>query len=194
MAQENRALIIVDVQNDFCEGGSLAVAGGAQVASDISSYLEQNHGDYAQVVATQDWHIKPGTHFAAPGEAPDFVNTWPVHCVAGTPGAEPHPNLDTTHIDAWFKKGEYAACYSGFEGHLAGSETTLADWLAAEGITHVDVVGIATDYCVRCTALDAHKLGLTVRVLPALTAGVAPESSAAALDEFSAAGIELVTP
>lgn len=176
-----RALIIVDVQLDFCEGGSLAVAGGAAVADRINAVT----GRYDQVVATRDYHIDPGAHFST---EPDYRDSWPVHCRVGTPGAAFHPALDVAPIRAVFSKGEYTAAYSGFEGH-AGDGTTLADWLRARDIIEVDVVGIATDYCVRATALDAARAGFATSVLLDLCAGVAPETTARALDELRAADI-----
>ena len=183
-----RALIIVDVQNDFCEGGSLAVAGGAAVASAISSALAGAAHRWRHVVATQDHHVDPGDHF---GDPPDYVDTWPVHCVAGTPGAEFHPNLDTDRIEAVFTKGEHAAAYSGFEGH-AGS-IGLAAWLRMHDVDGVDVVGIATDHCVRATALDAVSEGFATTVLLDLTTGVAPVTVASALDAMRSAGVTLVS-
>ncbi|MGC3955954.1 MAG: isochorismatase family protein [Propionicimonas sp.] len=182
----SRALIVVDVQNDFCEGGSLAVAGGAAVASAISELLGGEHG-YDHVVATQDHHIDPGPHFS---QTPDYVDSWPVHCVAGTPGADFHPNLVNRPFEAVFTKGEYAAAYSGFEGAADGE--SLAEWLADHEVTAVDVVGIATDYCVRATALDAAAAGLTTRVLLDLTAAVAPDRVDAALADFDRAGVTIV--
>jgi nicotinamidase/pyrazinamidase len=181
-----RALIVVDVQNDFCEGGSLAVAGGAAVASAISEHLRTAWHEYAHVVATRDHHVDPGAHFA---EQPDFVETWPAHCVVGTGGVELHPHLDRTPLEAVFDKGEYAAAYSGFEGAADG--TGLADWLRERGVDAVDVVGIATDHCVRATALDAVGNGFATRVLLPLTAGVAEASTEAALEQLRAAGVEL---
>ncbi|MBU9767248.1 isochorismatase family protein [Mycobacterium sp. TNTM28] len=180
-----RALVIVDVQNDFCEGGSLAVAGGAAVARAITALLA-DHG-YAHVVATKDFHIDPGDHFS---DAPDYRRSWPRHCVAGTEGAAFHPDFDPTAVEAVFEKGHYSAAYSGFEG-VDGTGTTLADWLAARGVEAVDVVGIATDYCVAATAADAVKAGLHARVLTGLTAGVAPASTTAALAELRSAGVEI---
>ena len=180
-----RALLIVDVQNDFCEGGSLAVDGGAAVAAAINAYLAGASG-YHHVVATKDHHIDPGAHFAAD---PDFVDSWPRHCVAGTEGADFHRDLDPARVEAVFRKGEYAAAYSGFEGTCNG--VRLADWLRARDVDEVDIVGIATDYCVRATALDAAAEGLHTRVLVDLVAGVAPESSAAALEEMRGHGVEL---
>lgn len=184
-----RALLIVDVQNDFCEGGSLAVVGGGAVAGAISAYLATPAGAeaYDHVVATQDHHVEPGSHFS---EQPDYLDSWPPHCVAGTSGADFHPDLDTSRIEAVFRKGEHAAAYSGFEG-VTNSGQGLADWLATRGVTEVDVAGVATDYCVRATALDAIKAGLRTRVLSGLIAGVSEETSDAALREISEAGAEI---
>jgi nicotinamidase/pyrazinamidase len=181
-----RALIIVDVQNDFCEGGSLAVAGGAAVARAISRRLAAGH-DYVHVVATKDFHVDPGAHFS---DHPDYAASWPPHCVAGTPGADFHPNLDTAPVEAVFLKGAHAAAYSGFEG-ADEAGTLLAGWLRARDVDQVDVVGIATDYCVHATASDAAKAGFATRVLLDLTAGVAPESTARAIEDLRAAGVEL---
>jgi nicotinamidase/pyrazinamidase len=183
-----RALVIVDVQNDFCEGGSLAVAGGAAVARAISARLAGPDGSgYQHVVATQDHHIDPGSHFSA---EPDYVTTWPPHCVAGTPGAGFHPDLDTGRVEQVFRKGAYAAAYSGFEGAADDGEP-LADWLRERGVTGVDVAGIATDYCVRATAADAARAGFATRVLLGLTAGVAAATTRAALGELREIGVEL---
>ena len=183
----NRALIIVDVQNDFCEGGPLAVTGGASVAAAISAMLRDRPSRWDHIVATKDHHIDPGDHFGSP---PDFLTSWPAHCVAGTPGAEFHPSLDTDRIEAVFDKGEHNAAYSGFEGHTAG--IGLAAWLRMRDVTEVDIVGIATDHCVRATALDAKREGFATRVLLGLTAGVARESTESALVELRRAGVELV--
>ena len=182
----SRALVVVDVQNDFCEGGSLAVAGGAAVAAAISEHVRSAGGEYAHVVATRDHHIDPGHHFAP---QPDFLDTWPAHCVVGTGGVELHPGLDGAPLEAVFDKGEYAAAYSGFEGRADG--VALADWLRERGVAAVDVVGIATDHCVRATALDAVGEGFATRVLLHLTAGVAEASTEAALDQLRTAGVEL---
>jgi nicotinamidase/pyrazinamidase len=184
-----RALIVVDVQNDFCEGGSLAVAGGAAVAAAITEHVRTAVGDYAHVVATRDHHIDPGAHFA---ERPDFRDSWPAHCVVGTGGVELHPALDRAPLEAIFDKGEHAAAYSGFEGAADG--VPLADWLRERGVSAVDVVGIATDHCVRATALDAVREGFATRVLIDLTAAVAEETARIALEQFSAAGVEVVRP
>jgi nicotinamidase/pyrazinamidase len=183
-----RALIIVDVQNDFCEGGSLAVAGGAAVARAISARLASPDGSgYQHVVATQDHHVDPGSHFSA---EPDYVTTWPPHCVAGTPGASFHPDLDTSRIEQVFRKGAHAAAYSGFEGSGDNGES-LADWLRGRGITSIDVAGIATDHCVRATAADAAGAGFATTVLLGLTAGVAAATTRAALAELRDLGVEL---
>jgi nicotinamidase/pyrazinamidase len=182
-----RALLVVDVQNDFCEGGSLAVIGGAAVARAISDRLDI--GDYDHAVATRDHHIDPGGHFA---KAPDYIDTWPAHCVAGTPGAELHPDLDRTNLELVFDKGEYAAAYSGFEGITDQDGRPLLDWLRAHHIDSVEIVGIATDHCVRATALDAVAGGLTTAVRLDLTAGVARTTVDLALEQMREAGAELV--
>lgn len=193
-----RALVIVDVQNDFCEGGSLAVAGGIAVAERIAAYVGDHSSDYDQVVATADWHIDPGAHWS---KTPDFVHSWPVHCEVGTPGADFRSEVQPViaQAAAVFRKGQHAAAYSGFEGAtedlstgLKASSTALADWLHEHQIDDVDVVGIATDYCVRATALDSAKLGFTTRVLLDLTAGVAPESTARTVEELGTAGIAVI--
>ena len=185
-----RALIVCDVQNDFCEGGSLAVDGGAQAAHDIAEVLrhwvakDPKAPDYAHVVATKDHHIDPGDHWS---DEPDFRHSWPVHCKVGTDGEAFHPNLDPQPFDAIFVKGEYAAAYSGFEGRTHG-DVGLTEWLRSREVTDVDVCGIATDYCVRATTLDAVNDGFTVRVLQDLCAGVADNTSRAALEEMRTAG------
>lgn len=183
-----RALIVVDVQNDFCEGGSLAVTGGAAVARAISDFLAVPRG-YRHIVATKDFHIDPGDHFS---EHPDYVSSWPPHCIAGSPGAEFHPDLDAGRIEAVFRKGAHSAAYSGFEG-VDDAGTPLLDWLRQRGVDEVDVVGLAADHCVRRTAQDAARAGLATRVLLDLTAGVAAESTAAGIEEMRAAGV-LVVP
>ncbi len=180
-----RALIIVDVQNDFCEGGSLAVSGGAAVAAGISLVLSRAADRWDHVVATKDWHIDPGAHWS---EHPDYLDSWPVHCKVGTDGAEFHPELATDRIEAVFHKGEYQAAYSGFEGRTPDG-ATLAAWLRERGVTEVEVVGIATDHCVRATALDAKAEGFATTVLLDLTAGVAEGTTAAALEQLRTASI-----
>ena len=201
------ALIVVDVQNDFCEGGSLAVDGGSDVATAISEHIEQHHGDYEAIVGTLDWHISPGSHFS---EDPDFRTSWPVHCVAETKGADTHDEFETDRIEAWFRKGEHEAAYSGFEGVLAPETSTplgaveeddeaedeepigLDDWLRDREIEAVDIVGLAADHCVRATALDAADAGYETRVLLSLSAAVSPDSLEDVIDELDDAGVEVV--
>jgi nicotinamidase/pyrazinamidase len=181
------ALLVVDVQNDFCEGGSLAVTGGASVAARIGSLLgREDRGGYPVVVATRDHHIDPGDHFS---HEPDFVDSWPPHCVVGTEGAEFHPALAPRPFDAVFHKGEHEAAYSGFEGSTLDDEP-LADWLRERGVDEVEVCGLAADYCVRATALDAAAAGFRTHVLLDLTAAVAPDRFGATLEAFDAAGVE----
>ena len=178
------ALIVVDVQNDFCEGGSLGVTGGDRVAADVAALLAGSHG-YAHVVATKDHHVDPGQHWSS---TPDFVDSWPVHCEVGTPGEDFNPALDPTRFEAVFLKGEHAAAYSGFEGRTEAGES-LADWLRARGVDHVDVCGLATDHCVRATALDAVAAGFDTTVLHDLAAGVAAETTRAAFTALDEAGV-----
>jgi nicotinamidase/pyrazinamidase len=188
-----RALIVVDVQNDFCEGGSLAVAGGAQVAFEIGRVLREWHEDmpghreYDVVVATRDHHIDPGSHFSSD---PDYVESWPRHCVVGTDGEAFHPNLDPQPFHAVFLKGEYAAAYSGFEGRAADG-SGLASWLRDREVDRVDVCGIATDYCVKATAMDSAREGFRTSVLLDLTAAVAPRSMPEVETELRRAGVAL---
>jgi nicotinamidase/pyrazinamidase len=226
---------VVDVQNDFCEGGSLPVAGGSEVALRIAALLRAAKDRYATVVATRDWHVSPGAHFAsATGRPPDFDESWPDHCVAGTEGAEFHPSIRGALVEARaveFRKGMRNAAYSGFEavradgarerggawrpdrgtdgdvsepkgGGRGGVDsftrattgaTSLEQWLHDNGISRIDVVGLATDYCVRATALDGVGLGFEVRVLSDLVAGVAPETSEAARAELEGAGVVFVS-
>lgn len=204
----SRALIIVDVQNDFCEGGSLAVEGGAATAAAISEYLDANHQHFDHIVATQDWHVDPGSHFS---DTPDLMDSWPPHCRAGSKGAELHPDLDAEYIQAYFRKGQYTAAYSGFEGVLAPEDEVpmgeltpgsvpsveldedalgLDDWLQSHGVEEVVVVGIATDYCVKATALDAVQAGYAVTVIGELTAGIA-EDLGDTYSELEDNGVEL---
>jgi nicotinamidase/pyrazinamidase len=183
--EQMNTLIITDVQNDFCEGGSLAVVGGERVARAINDHLAKTHYDH--VVATKDFHIDPGSHFS---DHPDYVMSWPRHCVVGTPGADFHPDLETTAIEAVFTKGQYSAAYSGFEGACERG-IPLTDWLRHHGVDDVVVVGIATDYCVLATALDAARAGFTTTVLEDLTAGIAPETSTKALDDLRAQGVAI---
>jgi nicotinamidase/pyrazinamidase len=182
-----RAFVIVDVQNDFCEGGSLAVEGGAAVARGLTEFLRDHRADYALVAATRDYHVDPGAHFSA---EPDFRDSWPVHCVAGTEGAELHPGLDRGLVDEVFDKGRDTAAYSGFEARSAAGKL-LGERLKEAGVEELDVAGIATDYCVRATVLDALNEGFGVRLLGRLSAGVAPGSSEQALQDMARAGSQI---
>lgn len=186
-----RALIVVDVQNDFCEGGSLAVTGGADVAAGVTELIGQAPAGYRHVVATRDSHVDPGDHFS---DHPDYETSWPVHCVAGTEGVGFHPNfapaVASGAVEAVFDKGAYAAAYSGFEG-ADENGVTLARWLRARDVTEVDVVGIATDHCVRATALDAVREGFRTHVLLDLTAGVSADRTDRTLTELREAGVHL---
>ncbi len=194
-----RALVLVDIQNDFCEGGSLGVDGGGAVAARATErVLADRRADapaYSAVVATADWHEDPGAHWARDGQ-PDFVESWPVHCEVGTVGADFHPAFGEAlaHVDEVFRKGLHEAAYSGFEGRARSDDSTdLTAWLRERGISDLDVGGIATDYCVRATVLDALQEGFRVRLLEDTVAGVAAESTRAALEEMVAAGAELHT-
>ncbi|GAA3506943.1 isochorismatase family protein [Streptomyces showdoensis] len=187
-----RALIVVDVQKDFCEGGKVPVKGGAEQARVIGELVKEQAGDrYVRVVATRDHHIDPGDHFS---DEPDFENSFPEHAVAGTEGCEFHqhfePVVASGAVDEVFFKGAHSASKSGFEGATAGG-AGLADWLRSHGVDTVDVVGIATDHCVKATALDGVRAGFDVRVLLDYTAGVAHDSTTRALDEMRLAGVEL---
>ncbi|WP_284979667.1 isochorismatase family protein [Arthrobacter sp. fls2-241-R2A-200] len=204
----SRALIIVDVQNDFCEGGALAVDGGTAVAAAITEYLDAHQQNFDHIVATQDWHIEPGNHFS---DEPDMVDSWPPHCRARTKGAELHEDLDPEYIQAYFRKGQYTAAYSGFEGILAPEDDVptgdlkagalepeaidedaigLDDWLQSHDVEEVVVVGLATDYCVKATAIDAVQAGYTTTVVAGLTAGIAQDLSDA-YEEMEDAGVEV---
>lgn len=189
---QSRALVVVDVQNDFCPGGALGTARGDEVASKIQALIAEgdNRGyDYSHIVATQDWHIDPGAHFS---DDPDFVDSWPVHCVAESEGAALRGPIADVAFDEFFRKGEYEAAYSGFEGASISEKALLADWLRARGISDIDIVGIATDHCVRATVLDALKEGFGVRVLRGMCSPVDDARGSAALDEMQSAGAELV--
>jgi len=193
-----RALLIIDLQPDFCEGGALAVSGGNAVAAAIASDVAERRDSYSAIVTTQDWHIEPGSHFS---QTPDFVDSWPVHCVAGTDGAALHPALNAVSVDAHFAKGRYAAAYSGFEARELKpdapiddeSGTLLAAWLRVAGITTVDIVGLAADHCVRATALDAVTHGFDATVISPLTAAVSPENLPAIHEELRAGGVTVLT-
>ncbi|MBD3778728.1 MAG: isochorismatase family protein [Micrococcales bacterium] len=191
-----RALIVVDVQNDFCEGGALAVAGGADVAHGVTAFLDRAAGSYDVVVATADWHEplpdSNAGHFAVAAD-PDYVTTWPEHCVRGTAGAAYHPALRLPEGVLHVRKGQGRQDYSGFEGEVQGDDAGLADVLRARGVDGVDVVGLATDHCVAATALDALAAGLDVRVLTDLTAGVGVRTTIDALTRLAGRGVALTT-
>jgi len=190
MAQAKTALIAIDVQRDFCEGGSLAVSGGEAAAVGISDLIEAAGSAYVLIVATRDWHYDPGTHFAPAGSDPDFVDTWPVHCVAESSGAEWHPDFRLPAEAVIISKGEHKAAYSGFEGH-ASDGRSLAQVLRDSEVDHVDLVGIATTYCVRATALDAVKAGFATRVLAPLTADVDPAATHETLEALRRSGVAI---
>ena len=189
-----KALVIVDVQNDFCEGGAMGVEGGAAVAAAITKLLaeETSPRRWSHVVLTRDWHYDPGAHWAGPGETPNFIDTWPVHCQAETDGAAFHPNLQVS-ADETFSKGQHGACYSGFEGAADTDQTPLDSWLKDRGVTDVEIVGVATDHCVMATALDALQAGFHTTVLLDHCVGVAPDTTQTAISSMAAAGIDLVT-
>ena len=201
----SRALIVVDVQPTFCEGGELGVEGGNTVARAVANFVTCHRGSYVYVATTQDWHIEPGGHFS---KHPDFVDTWPAHGVAGTPNARLHPVIAALNIPHHFKKGQYSGAYSGFEGVEDNSANdiptreqverarraghTLEDSLRAQGITDVDVVGIAESHCVKQTALDAQRLGFRTRVFTDLTVPVSAEQGEQARLTMRSAGIMLI--
>jgi len=187
----SRALLIVDVQNDFTEGGALAVEGGDAVASGVSALHAEHAADYAVIIASRDWHDADGDNGGHFADEPDFVDSWPVHCVVGTAGADYDPLLETAAITHHVRKGQGRPAYSLFEGVTDEGESAAAV-LAAHGVTEADVVGIATDHCVRASALDAIAHGVHVRILTGLVAGVGAESSEAALAELAHAGADLV--
>jgi len=186
-----RALLVIDVQNDFTEGGALGVAGGARVAEGVAELLAHRRDAYDLVLASRDWHEADsdnGGHFSP---VPDFVDSWPVHCVQGTAGAEYHPALDASTIDVHLTKGTGSPSYSAFEG-VTDDGGAVADVLRGRRVDAVDVVGLATDHCVRASVLDALAAGFAVRVVTDLVAGVAPVSSEAALAEMTGAGAVLI--
>jgi nicotinamidase-related amidase len=196
MTDGTRALLIVDVQNDFVEGGSLGVVGGRGVAARISDHLAAHADEYALVIASRDWHdaaSSNGGHFHAPGTEPNFSTTWPAHCVSTESGSDYAPELATERITHHLRKGMGVPAYSAFEGSLDDGRS-LTDLLREEGVTDLDIVGIATDYCVRSSVLDARRNGFGVRVLDGLHVGVAPDTSEAALAEMAGAGAESVKP
>ncbi|MCH2184646.1 isochorismatase family protein [Myxococcota bacterium] len=189
---ERCALVIVDVQNDFCEGGALAATGGEQVARDIAEYVRAHHGAYHLILTTQDWHMDPGPHFS---ENPDFVDSWPPHCRAGTSGADFHPAVKQVvedFVDAQMHKGMYTAAYSAFQGEQVGG-VSMRDFLISHDVDQLHIVGLCTDYCVVETALHAVQYGFRTRVFIHLTAGVSPDSTEMAIQRMRAAGVDIAT-
>lgn len=189
-----RAFLVVDVQRDFCEGGSLAVAGGERVATGVTGWLDEYHDRYATRIGTMDVHVNPGPHFVSNGQEPDYdAGVYPPHCVKGTEGVETHPLLDLRHIDTFVHKGAYSAGYSGFEGTSPGSGVSLDELLLMRGVSEIDITGIATDKCVEATAMDALERDYLVRVILSLTAAVGGrEGALAAADRMRKAGAEIV--
>jgi nicotinamidase/pyrazinamidase len=187
VGSERRALVVVDVQPTFCEGGELATEGANEIAHRVAAYVAAHRDRYTTVVTTQDWHIDPGEHFS---DTPDFVDSWPPHGIAGTLNAELHPALADLEPDVRLKKGQYSHGYSGFEGADEHGRT-LATVLEDAGITAVDVVGLVESHCVKHTALDARRAGLAARVLTDLTLPVSEAQGEVAEKEMTAAGVDL---
>lgn len=184
-----KALLIVDVQPTFCEGGELPIAGGNACAEKIAAYAETHQDEYDFIITSQDWHIDPGTHFS---EDPDFVDTWPIHGVAGSDNAELHRALSDTPLDFCVKKGFYAAAYSAFDGETPDG-TTLAEVIRTEGIRQIDVVGLALSHCVKESALDAQKIpGVRVKVFTDLSEPVSKELGEAAITQLKNADVEVI--
>ncbi|MGB3159639.1 MAG: isochorismatase family protein [Carnobacterium sp.] len=188
-----KALIIVDVQNDFCEGGALGVTGGREVAKNIVSYIEQSAEEYSIIFGTRDFHEADndnGGHFATPPTEPDFIDTWPVHCIQGTEGVEYAEAKLRQHVDRHIIKGMGRPDYSGFQGVIQENGISLEDELRSFNITDIDIVGIATDHCVKATALDALTAGFKVSVIAPLTAAVSDGDSA--LNDMDSTGVTIV--
>jgi nicotinamidase/pyrazinamidase len=185
------ALLVVDVQIDFVEGGSLGVKGGMQTAAMIARHVRHFKNEYQFVVASRDYHESAPDHISA---TPDFVNTWPPHCMVGTPGAAFVPTIQNLVreklIQTVVTKGRNAAAYSAFDGVDARGHPLL-EVLKENRVDHIDVCGIATDYCVRASALDARKNEFQVRVLVNLCAAVNEATGVQALEEMKAAGCQL---
>jgi nicotinamidase/pyrazinamidase len=187
--EERRALIVVDVQRDLCEGGAAALRGGNDVAAAIALLAQE--AEYEAVVATRDWHVDPGAHFAAPGTPPDFETSWPPHCVADTEGARLHTTIEELEFDAVFDKGHHGGAASGFESIEHHTGEPLEGWLERHRITAIDVVGMPAELCVAATALDGVRHGYATRVLRGAIAGLAPETTAAAIGRMKAGGVQL---
>lgn len=185
------ALLVVDVQADFVEGGSLGVTGGLNVAAMIARHVRHFKAEYQFVVASRDYHENAPDHIS---DKPDYVNTWPPHCMVGTPGAAFVPTIQNLVreklIQTVVTKGRSSAAYSAFDAVDARGHPLL-DVLKENRIDHIDVCGIATDYCVRASALDARKNQFQVRVLVNLCAPVNEATGLQALEEMKAAGVQL---
>lgn len=194
-----RALIVVDLQADFCEGGRLAVAGSSAAADSLARDILANPGAYDLIVATRDWHVSPGSHFASnTGSSPNFIDTWPDHCLADEPGSEFHPaiaDLAARGILVEVRKGMEGAAYSGFEGSVvdggAIGPVSLEELLRSHGIEEIDVSGTATDYCVSSTALDGRRSGFDVTLLTRYCSAVSKGGGEAAITAMSAAGVTI---
>lgn len=195
-----RALIVIDVQNDFCPGGALAVPGGDEIVSGINALM----GEFDAVILTQDWHPAGHSSFAsshAGKNAMELIDMpygpqvlWPDHCIQGTKGAEFHDRLNTTRADLVIRKGYNPAIdsYSAFFENDHTTATGLAGYLQTRGLTELTMVGLATDFCVNFSAVDAAKLGLTVTVREDLCRAIDLDGSlAAARDGMMAAGVTL---
>lgn len=186
--ETSRALIIVDVQPAFCEGGALGVEGGNAIAHAIADFVTTNESEYELILTTQDWHVDPGSHFS---QTPDFVDTWPPHAIAGTPEAELHPEIADLSVDVHIKKGEYSAAYSGFEG-VDPRGRSLEEVLRSTHLSTIDVVGLAESHCVKETAIDALRSGWRVRVFTDLTVPISAELGEEARRDMDEAGVELI--
>lgn len=185
------ALLVVDLQNDFCAGGALAVPEGDRVVEPVNRLLAAWAAARAPIFASRDWHPRESSHFS------DGGGQWPVHCVADTPGAAFHPRLRLPDTALVVSKGQApdGDGYSAFDGTLPAGETLTAA-LAERNVAHLTVCGLATDYCVRASVLDARARGLAVSVVLDAVAAVdlQPGAGTAALDEMRAAGAEVVSP
>lgn len=194
---KKRALLLIDMQVDFCEGGSLAVKGGDNLAMRLARYVQNIEGrhqltsgnsGYTTLIASRDAHIDPLEHFS---DKPDFQNSWPIHCKQGSPGFEFHPALRDLPFDACFDKGAYSAGYSAFEGSTKDS-LSLADWLRLKGISQLDLAGIALEHCVKATALDALKLGFETNLLCDYCLAINPSKADMVYEYLSLAGAGLI--
>ncbi|MEI8082174.1 MAG: isochorismatase family protein [Actinomycetes bacterium] len=183
-----RALIVVDIQRDFCEGGALPVAGGQAIAERIADYVRDHHDNFDLVITTRDWHEGDndnGGHFAKPGTEPNYRTSWPVHCVQNTEGAQYEPAIAAISdlIDAEILKGQGEPGYSGFSGASKDGQT-LDQLLADANITEAQVVGLVTGLCVRATAIDARQHGYRSVVLLDLCQGISDAAAFAGIQKM----------